>query len=67
MTTRLTLRYHSSNWGREAAGYEKIVVVCADISLQTGHPEGMFDGGHLGIVWQVMVICSYRHFLLPGR
>lgn len=45
----LTLRH----WGRQAAGYEKIALVYADISLQTGHSEGMSDTGYVGIVWQV--------------
>lgn len=49
----LTLRHHESNQGIEVAGYEKIMLVCADISLQTDHSKGMLDVGHKGIVWQV--------------
>ena len=53
MTPRLTLRHHLRSWGRKAAAYEKVMLVCVDISLQISHSEGMSDVGHLGIVWQV--------------
>lgn len=42
------------------AGYEKIMLVCADISLQTGHSKGMFDVGHVGMV------CQVKWFSLAG-
>lgn len=35
------------------ADYEKIMLVYADISLVTGHSKGMFDVGHMGMIWQV--------------
>lgn len=64
MTTELTLRHHSRSSGREAAGYEKIGLVYADLSLHTSNSEGMFDVGTLGIVWQ-MTCHSYWHFFFP--
>lgn len=36
------------------------MLVCADISLQTSHDEGMFDVGQMAIIWQV------KWFILTG-
>lgn len=67
MATWTDIKALLSNWGRQAAGYEKIVLVYAEISLQTGHSEGMSDAGYVSIVWQVKWFTGISFFLRDNQ